>query len=218
MVFQSVLGLHVVAGVVALVAASLALFTAKGKTAHVRAGLTYVAGMGGVTLTALVLVVLRPNLFLGLVALFSFWLVLTGWRAARIRDGQPRPLDRALVWGMVVVGLGMVGLGLAGMAGLTEGAGSRSVVLVVFGGIGLVSAVADLRAWRAGPATGTARLARHLTRMLGGTIATVTAVVTVNAGFLPELARWLGPTVVMVPLIVWWNVRLARRSPTAPGE
>ena len=48
--------------------------------------------------------------------------------------------------------------------------------------------------------------------MMGGTIATVTAVLVVNVDTNPVWVTWILPTVAMTPLIVWWNVRLARRG------
>ncbi|MFD0389883.1 hypothetical protein ACFQ4K_22200 [Tistrella bauzanensis] len=51
--------------------------------------------------------------------------------------------------------------------------------------------------------------------MLGALIATVTAVLVVNGDALglPSVAAWLAPTAAVVPLIVWWNVRLRREQP-----
>ena len=43
----------------------------------------------------------------------------------------------------------------------------------------------------------------HIAFMGGGYIATVTATVTVNLTMLPPLVRWLSPTAVGVPLIVY---------------
>lgn len=41
-------------------------------------------------------------------------------------------------------------------------------------------------------------------------IITVTAAVVVKFGSLPDLLLWLGPTVPLTPLIVWWNARILR--------
>lgn len=52
---------------------------------------------------------------------------------------------------------------------------------------------------------------RHIARMLGGYIATVTAVSAVNLTMLPTIVRWLWPTVIGTPLIVVWIRRYQRR-------
>ncbi|MFN4090393.1 MAG: hypothetical protein ACK4QW_15300, partial [Alphaproteobacteria bacterium] len=131
-----------------------------------------------------------------------------GWQAARVRDGRPQALDRIAAAGMLVVGVGMLAGGAAGAAGLTGGGGHEGPVLLVFGAIGTAMGFSDLRALGGAGWPGKARISRHLTRMLAGTIATVTAAAVVNLRFLPDLVVWLGPTVVMTPVIAWWNVRV----------
>ncbi|MCC5983137.1 MAG: hypothetical protein JJU42_02125 [Rhodobacteraceae bacterium] len=204
-----ILWVHVAFGFIALAAAGLALGSAKGGGLHRRAGMAYVGAMCAVSATALALVALRPNAFLLAVAVFSFFLVFTGWRAGSLRDGRPRAADHAMGALMVPAGLAMLGAGAAGLASAGAG-GAQPVILLVFGAIGLTMALADWRDWRAGPVAGKDRIARHLTRMLAGTIATITAAVTVNLAFLPELVAWLGPTALLTPVIFWWNARILR--------
>ena len=48
--------------------------------------------------------------------------------------------------------------------------------------------------------------------MLAGTIATVTAVAVVNVDPDPGWLTWILPTLVITPLIIWWNVRVAQRA------
>lgn len=202
-----ILILHIVAGFSALASAGVALGTAKGAAWHRRAGAVYVLAMLIVTVTTFALATIRPNLFLLVIGIFSFYLVFTGWRAALLRDGQPRPVDHLVGGAMALTGLAMLGTGALGLAGT---GGSQSVILLVFGSIGLTLSLADWRDWRAGPVIGPARIARHLTRMLAGTTATITAAVVVNLGFLPDLILWLGPTALVTPIIFWWNARILR--------
>ncbi len=204
---QTILFLHILAGVAALAAAGVAVGSAKGGRLHRRSGKIYTLAMLFVGLSALVLAVLDPNPFLFAVGMFSLYLVFTGWRAAIIRDGRPRRLDHAGGAVMALSGLGMLGWGAQG---LLVGIGAQPVILVAFGSIGLTMALSDWHDWARGPVTGKARIARHLGRMLGGTIATVTAAGVVNLGFLPDLVVWLGPTALIVPVIFWWSARVTR--------
>ena len=87
---QILLVLHIAAGSIALLAAVLALVTAKGGTNHVRVGRVYALGMTVIFLTALPLAMLGANIFLLLIAVFSFYLVFAGWRFARNRRGRPQ--------------------------------------------------------------------------------------------------------------------------------
>lgn len=202
---ELVLALHIVCGVVALGAAGVALGAAKGGGLHRVSGRVYVLGMLGVTLSTLALVAARPNAFLLAVGVFSFYLVFSGWRAGVVRDGRPGWPDHAA--GAIMAGTAALMLA-GGAGGLVAGAGSQPVILLVFGAIGLALVVADWRDWRRGPVTGKARIARHLSRMLAGSIATLTAAAVVNLTFLPALVVWLGPTVLLTPVIVWWTARV----------
>lgn len=205
MAYLTILAIHIGFGVLALVVAPIALILPKGDRRHARLGLSYVVGMAGVSVTTLILVVLKPNPFLLAVGLFSFYLVWSGWRAARLRRGATGWLDRSAAAAMLVTGLVMVALGIHGYA---TGADARMAVMAVFGLIGGLFAADDLRGALA--ETGRARIARHLGRMLGGTIATLTAVAVVNLDTWPTLVAWLGPTVLLTPLIALWTRRVMR--------
>lgn len=208
---QLILSFHILTGFIALASAGISVATVKGSLWHRRAGSIYVLAMLIVTLTTLALVAIRPNIFLLVIGIFSFYLVFTGWRSARVRDGRPRPVDHLAGAVMALTGLGMLGFGASG---LLTSSGSQPILLLIFGSIGLVMSLSDWRDWRAGPIDGKARIARHLTRMLAGTIATLTAAVVVNATFLPTLVAWLGPTAVITPLMFWWNARVLAPQPS----
>lgn len=204
---QTTLFLHILAGVTALITAGLAVGSAKGGYLHRRAGNIYTLAMLFTGLSALILAVVDPNPFLFAVGIFSLYLVFTGWRAAMIRDGRSRQLDHAAGAVMALTGLGMLGWGTQGILTKT---GAQPLVLLAFGSIGLTMALADWRDWARGPVVGKPRIARHLGRMLGGTIATITAAGVVNLSFLPNLVVWLGPTVLITPIIFWWTARVTR--------
>jgi len=204
---QMILFLHILAGVAALAAAGIAVGSAKGGRLHRRTGNIYTLAMFFVGVSALVLAVVHPNPFLFAVGVFSLYLVFTGWRAAMVREGRPRGLDHAGGAVMTLAGIGMLGWGAQG---LLAGTGAQPVILVAFGSIGLTLALSDWRDWARGPIAGKARIARHLSRMLGGTIATITAASVVNLGFLPDLLVWLGPTALITPLIFWWSAGVTR--------
>lgn len=209
---NAILIVHIFAGFLALAMAGTALGAAKGGRWHRRAGNLYVLSMLTVTLTTFALVAIRPNLFLLVIGIFSFYLVFTGWRAAMLRDGRPRWPDHLAGLAMATTGLLMLSLGLGGLLGT---GGPQPVILLAFGTIGLTLALSDWRDWRSGSGTGKARIARHLSRMLAGSIATITAAVVVNLGFLPALVTWLGPTVLITPVIFWWNARIMRGAAAA---
>tara|TARA_A100001388_G_scaffold61656_1_gene42865 strand:- start:304 stop:564 length:261 start_codon:yes stop_codon:yes gene_type:complete len=72
---QSLLFIHIIAGSVSLLAAALAVVSAKGKKVHIWAGRTYFWGMFLIFITAIPMSIVTNNLFNFLVAIFSFYLL-----------------------------------------------------------------------------------------------------------------------------------------------
>ena len=56
------------------------------------------------------------------------------------------------------------------------------------------------------------RISRHLTNMIAGTIATVAAVRVVDVQINLVWLGWILPTLLMVPLIAWWDFRIAMQG------
>ena len=226
-VFTVVLAIHIAAGSIALVVAPAAMATAKGSLWHRRWGRIFVWAMGIVAATALVLATIRPNLFLALVALFSFYLAFIGQREIarrRLPSGRrAAPLD----WGgALVAGLGAVGLLLYALLPRDGGRPGLWPVALVFGLVGLLLAGREVRSFRRAPAEPRAWWYLHMGDMIGAYIATVSAFSVVNFTFLPPLVRWLWPTAVGVPVIVIWTRHYRRkfartgtaRAPTRSGS
>jgi hypothetical protein len=198
------LNLHVAAGSVALLAAFAATSLKKGSPKHNLVGRIYFWAMMAVALTAIPVSIARPNLMLFFVALFSSYMAYSGWRfGQKSRYIMNRP--PAIEWGMLLVGLAMVTTGLIEVFAVSP----MGWVLVAFGSIGIQFAVQDIRSW--GKTEEFAkRISNHLTHMLGGTIATITAVLVQQV--VPRLgednpyaaAVWLAPTVIITPMIAIW--------------
>ena len=60
--------IHILSGSLALIAAAVAIGSAKGKKHHILAGKTYVLAMLGIFLSAIPMAIITSNLFLFLVA------------------------------------------------------------------------------------------------------------------------------------------------------
>lgn len=202
---------HIGAGVVALVAGLGAFVTRKGGHRHRRFGRTYVYAMAAVSATALALYPFEPGflrLFLALVAVFSFYVAFSGYRVL----SRKRPGDGAGTVDWIAVGLcGAASLGLVvlGTWRLLDGS-TFAVVLLVFGGLGTVFVVGDVRTFRRETDPG-AWVGEHVVRMGAAYIATVSAVSAVNLTVLPPVVRWLWPTLVGVPVLIYLQRRYEAR-------
>ena len=203
---EILLPIHILAGTIALFAAAFAICSEKGKKIHITAGKTYYWGMVGIFLTALPMSIINKEISLFLVAFFSFYLAFAGRRFAQNRTGVASRIDWIAVGLMIVTGIGMWLLAIFYFID----SNSDYIVLFFFGFISIVLGYTDYKTHKHQEATGKKRIARHLSNMLAGTIAVVTAVLVVNVNMEPQWLPWILPTVILVPVISWWNWKVMK--------
>jgi len=201
---EILLPIHIASGSIALFSATLALSTEKGKKFHVLSGKSYFWGMVLIFLTAIPMSILNSNVFLFLIAIFSFYLAFSGMRFARNRCGVPTRVDLIAVNFMFLSGAGMWILAIIFFVNND----SQFITLIVFGFLALSLGYGDFRVFKNETAKGKERIAKHLTNMMGGTIAVVTAVLVVNPPTDPEWVWWILPTFLITPLIFRWNKKV----------
>ena len=193
--------IHVLAGTVALLCSAIAVSSEKGKKFHVLSGRTYFWCMVGIFLTAIPMSIINSNIFLFLIAIFSFYLAFAGMRFAKNRKGIATTIDWIAVSLMILSGLGM--WVLAVIYFINDN--SQYITLLVFGFIALALGYGDYISHKNKAAIGKERIAKHLTNMMAGTIAVITAVLVVNVNIEPIWIWWLLPTAVITPIIFYWN-------------
>ena len=196
-----IITIHILAGTIALLCAALAVSSKKGKRLHVLSGRAYFWSMATIFLTAIPMSIISSNIFLFLIAIFSFYLAFAGMRFARNRKGIATTSDWIAVSLTILSGLGMLILS----AIFFSNDDSQYIVLLVFGFLAITLGYADFKSYKNNTATGKERISRHLSNMMGGTIAVITAVLVVNPPFEPEWVWWVLPTALITPVIFWWN-------------
>lgn len=201
----SLLILHIVTGVTALLVGLVPMFSKKGSRLHNRAGLIYVYCMIVVAASALLLCVLQPfkmmRLFLTGIAIFSFYLSMTGWRATKQKTKAPSAIDRLLTYVTLVISACMIGFGIY----LMSQPGNRFFP-ILFTFFGILTGVFAGRDYRLiGRQTEEKHwFFQHFTRMGGSYIATFTAALVTNMGqLLPSNAPgwvatmgWIAPSII----------------------
>ena len=155
-------------------------------------------------LTAIPMSIITGNVFLFLIAIFSFYLAFSGMRFAKNRTGVPTRVDLIAVNFMLLSGIGMWILAIIFFIDND----SQFITLIVFGFLALFLGYGDFQTFKNQTAIGKERIAKHLTNMMGGTIAVVTAVLVVNPPSNPEWVWWILPTVLITPIIFWWNKKV----------
>lgn len=211
MILNALRFVHVAAGFAALALAPIAMATAKGGTAHRRWGKVYYRAMAVVAATAVVLGLARPNLFLTMIAVFSFYSAFSGYRVLFRKRPDVMP-PAALDWVMASVTLlvsgALVVLGVLAPSPMWRAVGTVSIML---GLLGTVLAGRDLYAFVRPPTDRMAWWSSHMGGMLGSYIAVMTAFSVVNFTFLPLTVRWLWPSWIGTPLIALWIASYNRR-------
>ena len=207
---------HVAAGVIALLVAPLAIIAKKGGMHHKRWGLLFFWSMTVIFITALFLSTFKWIPFLLMISVFSYYAVFSGYRwkfLKRLHRGQqPRWFDwlaailNALmniifvVWGIYLIFLHSIH--------------TLSFLAIGFGTLGLLISFQNIKLFLR-PHKAQAWLHRHISGMLGGFIATLTAFSTQVMDFMPVGLQWSWPSLIGIPLIIMFRRSLQRKAGTS---
>lgn len=161
--------LHITAGGVGILAGWGAVLAAKGEPLHLLFGKIFVGAMAAMAMAAIYLathlMALKPmeetNLTAGLLVLY---LLSTSWMAVKRAPGTVGAFEKLAM----ALALGIAATDFAwGVRALAPGGydGYRPELYFVFAGVTALFATLDLRVILKGGLQGTARIARHLSRM-----------------------------------------------------
>lgn len=202
---------HIAAGSVALLCGLVALCSRKGSPLHRRFGRVYYWAMCVVAATAAVLAPLVHSVFLFLVMILSFYAAFAGYRVLGRKNpfaSPALPIDWAAAIAVSLSGAAMVILGIGKPANIDP---SFAPMFLVFGALSLLLGVGDVVRYARPPKRKGAWMLLHAGKMIGSYIAALTAFSAVNFHPLPLLVRWFWPTLVLVPIIVYYNVSGSRK-------
>ena len=220
---MTLLLVHIVAGLSAIVAGTVALSAAKGGELHRKSGTVFVvtmavmASLGAYAAsTKLHISFQKFNVMAGL---FTLYLVATALLTVR-PHADKRWIDYvalAVASGIAIFSLGMATIGILGSAKFSW---FPTVPAVIFGTVALLAAIGDVRMLRAGGALqGKHRIARHLWRMCVAMFIATGSFFMGQAKVFPEEIRILPllatPLIlVLVTMFYWWaRVLRGRRVP-----
>lgn len=206
--------IHALFGSISLLAGTISVIAKKGDRWHKKSGIVFYYGMLIASLSGIIAAFIpgHINPFLFVVGLFSFYLVLSGYRVLRfkrVKSQEQLLWDKILFWGMFLVGLAMIGYGISSVAqGFNMG-----IILIVFGGIAIFNAAVDLRAFRDLKMLRKKSIRLHIGKISGAYIAAFTAFFVTN-NVLPALLSWLLPTVFGILFIGYWlrKTRISKKT------
>lgn len=205
---KAILFIHVLFGILALLLGCLVLFLPKGTKFHARMGWGYFVAMAIIFVTSVVVSYYRGNVFLLLIGFFSFYMVHTGIRYRYLRfRSQVGIIDKLAT---VLYGLLFFLILFYAFYAFWLSNSNLGVVLLAFGGIGIALWRLDLRNLILKGEERLPWLNEHIGRLIGSYIACVTAFAVNNIHFEPSFIIWLGPTLIGVPLIVYFTKKYVR--------
>ncbi len=207
-----ILAVHIVAGSTALVSGPVAMVAPKGGKQHRRWGKVYFFGMVVVFVTAVFMSLYKDIPFLLMIAILSFYLVVSGNRALALKNLHRGQKVGWHDWSFAIVSqvfcIGLLAWGAhQWIAGNTLG-----IAAVVLGALGVRSTYLSMRKFIIPPEDKNHWLYAHVGGMAGGYIATVTAFMVVSATFLPDPWPWVVPAMIGVPLIRIWRYSYQKRQ------
>jgi uncharacterized membrane protein len=209
---------HILAGSLALVAGSVALYATKGAPVHRRAGMLFVWAMLAVCAAGLLMSLVRGvapaiNVPAGLL---TAALVMTALTTVRPPFTGSRWLELGATLASLGVGLASVSFAFEAVANGGTRQGMPAFPFVMFGVVGLLAAAGDLRVMRSGALRGPPRLARHLWRMCFALFVAALSFFIGQAHVFPKPIRImpllaLPVLTVLVTMFYWlWRVRVRR--------
>ncbi len=201
---------HVVAGSLALIAGTIALFSRKGATWHRRSGSVFAMAMLVMTSTGAVMAALKPERMSMLAGVLTFYLVCTGVLAVR----KPVEESRGTLAAFMLVAFAVAIAGY--MIGFDVRADPKTAgwapMFFVFASVAFVAALLDARLLWAGTLHGAHRLARHLWRMGFALLIANVSFFLGQAKMLPPQLRNVAlqsmPALTVLLVTLFWLVRV----------
>lgn len=202
--------IHIVAGMLALVAGAFAIGSKKGRSLHRKSGQVYFLTMTIIFLSGLILAGFRENRFLFMLSFLSYYTVFAGVRVLRLKKLHKNQKPAWYDWAAGCVNLFMniifLGMGLYILVRDVSAWGA-ALMYIGFGTGGIAISYTNLTPFFTPPNKAYHWYLAHIGNMMGGYIATFTAFLsTIVSRFdfpYPMLA-FITPAILGVPVLVYW--------------
>jgi hypothetical protein len=208
--------IHIGCGTIGLVSGTVAAIAQKGERLHRAAGTAFFVSMLVMAVFAAWLAIVTPGQMSNLLgAILTFYLVATGWLTVKHEQRTIGRAEKFVLAASVCLCVGLGGLSIAAAVGTVPGVkGQLLFATYIVTAIAAVAAVGDTRLVLQGGIAGTARVARHLWRMLTALF------LSFGSGFGNGLARllpgpfhgppplFLAPMLFPLGLLIFWMIRV----------
>lgn len=194
--------IHVIAGTGALLSGAGAILLKKQTTRHKPIGKIYFWCMTFIFITGVFLSIVKGLLFLFFISIFTYYATITAYRALKFKNsGKPGIFD----WGVeFFAALTFVGLIVMGFWYYFKFKTNEAIIPLAFGSLGVIGVYRNVRNFIKIPDERHFWLKKHIGNMLGSYIGAITAFVVNQSEHIPlnPILLWLGPTIVLMPVII----------------
>ncbi len=207
--FYIFLALHIISGILGLTTGTFNILGKKGSFKHKQIGSIFCMSMIMAGFSSMILSIIHPNYFLFMMAIFTIYLVSTGYRYMNMRllnfDQRPGAFEWALSIIMLITAILILVLGCSF---IIENK-SMGYAFIAFSFIAFRALKTDFENYTGRSKNNNYWLLAHIQRMTGAYISSLTAFLVVNSKYIseyiPAVLIWLMPSVILIPLIIFWT-------------
>lgn len=199
--------IHAPLGGIALLAGGISLIVKKGNNVHKKSGKIFFFSMLFSAISALIISILpnHESSFLFSIGLFSTYFLISGLRSIKFKGKEIQlTIDKVIAYLITITGIVMILYPIVLYSKL-------NIILTVFGLVGIVFGLRDLKLFKDIQRLKKNWLKLHLGKMTGGYIAAVSAFFVVNQ-ILPGIWNWFVPGIIGSGYITYWMIRLNRKN------
>ena len=201
--------IHAPLGGIALLAGGISLIVKKGNNVHRKSGKVFFFSMLFSAISAFIISVLpnHESPFLFSIGLFSAYFLISGLRSLKFKQKEFQlKTDKIIAYLITLTGIAMMLYPVLLFSKL-------NIILTVFGVVGIIFGLRDLKKFKDIKRLKKNWLKLHLGKMTGGYIAAVSAFFVVNQ-ILPGIWNWFVPGIIGSGYITYWMVKLNKKKKT----
>ena len=202
--------IHAPLGGIALLAGGISLIAKKGNNVHKKSGRVFFFSMLFSAISAFIISVLpnHESPFLFSIGLFSTYFLISGLRSLKFKQKEFQlKTEKIIAYLITLTGIIMILYPVLLFSKL-------NIILTVFGVVGIVFGLRDLKLFKDIKRLRKNWLKLHLGKMTGGYIAATSAFFVVNQ-ILPGIWNWFVPGIIGSGYITYWMIKLNKNNPVA---
>lgn len=207
--------IHAFFGGIGLITGIGSIVIKKGGKLHKRMGKLFSIGMISSSLISLPICWMpnHQNIFLFLIGLFTIYLVISGNRALSFKTKSKADLLDKLISGtMLFFSVVMISIGFYCQINSI----ANGILFTFFGGFGLFMTIKDFIFFKNFSETNRNWLSKHIGKMMGALIASITAYIVAGLG-IGSLIAWITPSILGTFYIIYWNRKIEPKAIINPS-